>query len=467
MTETELRVKRSDFLDKHVHLVGVGGAGMSALARLLHGMGARVSGSDDVSSPVLGDLRRIGIEVWNGPQPASIPARGGWVVRSAAVAADHPEVHACERNGFQSLLYSEALGRLSAEKITLAVAGSHGKTTTAAMTAAALRGGGVDASHVVGGDVPQLGGSGHEGSSPWLVVEACEFRRSFHRLRPRAAALLNFDHDHFDCYATREELLDAYAVFAAGVPPGGLVVLPADAPAAVVARVREGCAVRRVGWAQPADDYAVELRHDLGRYSFVPIVGGHALPRVHLRVPGLFQVGNGLCALVLASWVGVDVAGACRALSEFGGVRRRFELRTGPGGGELVNDYAHHPTELDAVLTAARQRFPGRRLLAVFQPHQHQRTRALLPEFAAALARADCSLIADIYGARETEQHKASVSAEMLAGAIRARGGDSRAVGGLATVVDAVRERYTSGSVVLMLGAGDIDMVVDDVVACL
>lgn len=455
---------RRTILGERFHFVGIGGAGMSALARLLHQRGASVTGSDDADGPVLQGLSRLGIPVWSGSHAASIAGDGGCVVRSAAVERTHPEVEACQSVGFESLLYSEVLGRLCAELRPLAVAGTHGKTTTVALLAAALRGGGIDASHIVGGDVPDLGGSGHAGASPWLVLEACEFDRTFHRLQADGVALLNFDHDHVDCYPELGDMLAAYAGFAARVRPGGLLVVPADVPEQVLAEVGVGRQVRRVGWGPPADDHPLDARGDAGRYSFVPFVFGRRLPRVHLQLPGLFQVQNALFALTLAVWAGADAAGACRGISSLSGVSRRFELRTGPGGGELVNDYAHHPTEIDAVITTAKQRFPGRRILVVFQPHQHQRTRALLGEFAEVLCRADQSLVAEIYGARESEEIRRMTSAGDLVDAVCLAGGQCASAGSLDEIPSAVLDHYRSGDVVLVLGAGDIDRIVDDVV---
>jgi UDP-N-acetylmuramate--alanine ligase len=374
-------------------------------------------------------------------------------------------VQAAERAGREPLLYAEALGRLSAEAETLAIAGTHGKTSTTALAAAALRGGGVDASHIVGGDVEELGGSGYAGASPWLVVEACEFDRSFHRLRPRASVVLNTEHDHFDCYPTAACLVDAFAVFAAQTRPGGLVVVPADAPAELTARIEPDRVIRRFGTDRGADVHARNVSQQLGCYAFTPHIAGEELPRVALAVPGRFQMQNALCALTLALWAGADPAGACRALSCFHGVRRRFEVRIGAGGGAVVNDYAHHPTELAALIAAAKQRFPGRRLIAAFQPHQHQRTAALLGQFAEVLARVDHTLIADIYGARESAEVRALVSAEQLVSAVRARGGHCEAAGGLVDVPGRVMGQYRRGDVILMIGAGDIDQVVKDVVA--
>lgn len=449
------------------HLVGVGGAGMSALARLLHGNGAQLTGSDAQAGPLIDLLRDEGMQVWVGHQVERITGEDGYVVRSAAVPSNDPEVSECERRGFTSLLYAEAIGRLSEGKKTLAVAGTHGKTSTTGLTVAALRGAGLDPSHVIGGEVPQLGGNGHGGASDLLVVEACEFNRSFHHLRPFGAAILNVDHDHFDCYPSTSDFIEAFAGYAARVRPGGVVLADESLGDDVIGSVDPDVRVMRVGSGLFAELRAVDVSDELGCYSFVPIVEGRRLPRVQLRLPGRFQMDNALFALGLALSVGADAAGACQGLSEFAGVRRRFELRHGPSGGPVVNDYAHHPAEIRAVLRTARRRFPGRRLVVAFQPHQHQRTLALLEQFAEALATADLTLIADIYGARESEAVRASVAAGDLVDAIVRRGGDCRAAGGVDRLPGLLSGMRPNVDLVMVLGAGDIDQVVERVVAVL
>ena len=384
------------------HLVGVGGAGMSALARLLHGIGKEVTGSDRVWSETLADMVALGIPCWKDHCPERIYGENGYVVRSAAVPASDPEVRHCEDRGFTSLLYAEAVGRLSEGRRTLAIAGTHGKTSTSAMTVAALRGAGIDGSHLVGGDIPDLGGNGHGGDDDLLVVEACEFNRSFHQLRPFAAAILNVDHDHVDCYPSVDDLWEAYGGYLARVRPGGKVLVDEFVPRGVVESVCEDVQVLKVGAGLFADIRAVDVEDDLGRYSFDPMVAGRRLTRVRLQVPGRFQMHNALFALGLAMVGGADLEASCEGLSRFGGVHRRFELRHGASGGTLIDDYAHHPAEIRAVLRTARRCFPSKRILVAFEPHQHQRTLYLLDEFADVLKEADLSIVSDIYSARET-----------------------------------------------------------------
>jgi len=455
----------SSFVGDRFHFVGVGGAGMSGLARLLAGSGMNVTGSDQGGGAVVEQLARDGVEVWTGCQPERLGGEDGYVIRSAAVPATDGEVQECVRRGFTSLLYAEAVGRLSEGRRTLAIAGTHGKTTTTGLTVSALRGGGLDPAHLIGGEVPELGGNGRWGKSPEFVVEACEFNRSFHNLRPFGAAILNVDHDHFDCFPSTDELIEAFAGYLARVRPGGTALLEEGVPRAVLSSLRGDVQILTVGSGLWSDVRAIEVREELGRFSFVPVVLGRRLPRVKLALSGRHNLQNALFALGLAHIAECDLEGACRGVAEFAGVRRRFEMHNGPRGGLLVNDYAHHPAEIRAVIRAARQRFPGRRLVVVFQPHQHQRTLCLLQEFAESLVSADEAIVADIYGARESAEMRASVSAGDLVAAVVARGGACRAGGAVADLPGQVLERVRGSDIVLLLGAGDIDRALGGIVA--
>lgn len=455
----------SSFVGDRFHFVGVGGAGMSGLARLLAGSGMNVTGSDQGGGAVVEQLVRDGVEVWTGCQPERLAGEDGYVIRSAAVPVTDGEVQECVRRGFTSLLYAEAVGRLSEGRRTLAIAGTHGKTTTTGLTVSALRGGGLDPAHLIGGEVPELGGNGRWGKSQEFVVEACEFNRSFHNLRPFGAAILNVDHDHFDCFPSTDELIEAFAGYLARVRPGGTALLEEGVPRAVLSSLRGDVQILTVGSGLWSDVRAVEVREELGRFSFVPVVLGRRLPRVKLALSGRHNLQNALFALGLAHIAECDLEGACRGVAEFVGVRRRFEMHNGPRGGLVVNDYAHHPAEIRAVIRAARQRFPGRRLVVVFQPHQHQRTLCLLQEFAESLASADDAIVADIYGARESAEMKASVSAGDLVAAVLAQGGACRPGGAVADLPGQVLERVRGSDVVLLLGAGDVDRALGGIVA--
>lgn len=449
------------------HLVGVGGAGMSGLARMLHGLGADLTGSDATPNPTLSALASEGLRVWVGHDRARLTGNNGYVVRSAAVPLEDPDVQECERRGFTSLLYAEAVGRLSEGKRTLAIAGTHGKTTTTGLTVAALRGASLSPSHLIGGEIPELGGNGHGGRDDLFVVEACEFNRSFHQLRPFGAAILNLEPDHFDCYPTNDDLVDAFRTYLERVRPGGTVVLHESVPDLVTRTLTGDVRVLRVGQGLYADLRASDVTDDFGRYAFTPVVEKRRLPRIQLSLSGRFQVTNALAALGLALAVGAEPEGACQGISTFGGVRRRFEMHEGRSGGRLINDYAHHPSEIRAVLQAARKRFPGMRIVVAFQPHQHQRTLCLLEDFADVLAEADRVLVLDIYGARESAEIKSKVSAQDLVRAVVSRGGACESGGSVQELPDRLRGSVRRDDLLLLLGAGDIDKVLDDVVAVL
>jgi len=455
----------TSFVSRRFHFVGVGGSGMSGLARLLAGVGGVVSGSDSSGGAVVDGLVDEGHDVWTGCQPARIDGADGYVIRSAAVPASDPEVQRCVGQGFTSLLYAEAVGRLSEGRRTLAIGGTHGKTTTTGLTVAALRGGGLDPSHLIGGEVPELGGNGHGGKGSEFVVEACEFNRSFHNLRPFGAAILNVDHDHFDCYPSTDELIEAFAGYLARVRPGGTALVEESVPRAVLSSLRNDVRILTVGSGLWADIRAVDVHERLGRFSFVPVLLGERLPQVDLSLAGRHNMFNALFALGLAHIANADLAGACRGISGFVGVRRRFEMHRGPAGGVLVNDYAHHPAEIRAVLTTARRRFPDQRLLVVFQPHQFQRTLHLLDGFAEALALADTTIVTDIYGARESDEVMAQVCAADLVEAIGEHGGAARVGGPVRGLPEVVARHRRDGDVVFVLGAGDVDFAVEGIVA--
>lgn len=450
----------TSFASRRFHFVGIGGAGVSGLARLLHGLGADISGSDSSDGALFRSLRDDGCHLWLGCAPEAIVGEVGYVIRSAAVPLSDPELQECMRRGFTPLLYAEAVGRLSEGRRTLAIAGTHGKTTTTGLTVAGLRAAGHDPSHLIGGEIPELGGNGRGGSGAEFVVEACEFNRSFHNLQPQCAAILNVDHDHFDCYPSEAELCEAFAGYLARVRPSGAALVNESVPKPVLASLRSDVQFLSVGSGLWADIRAVELRDDLGRFSFVPILLGKRLPRVQLSIPGQHNVHNALFALGLAHLAGANAELACDGVGKFGGVRRRFEVHQGPKGGVVVNDYAHHPAEIRAVLHAARRRYPGRRLVVAFQPHQHERTMRLLPEFAAALAEGDLTLLVNIYGARESAEMRAAISAADLAAAVCQAGGQAHAIGGVDEVVPVCATLLQPDDVLLLLGAGDIDRAV-------
>ena len=282
---------------KCVHLVGCGGSGMSGLARMLHGLGVRTTGSDLVDSPRVRDLRELGIEIQIGHRTPLPDLEDGWLVRSAAIRDDNPEVAAALEARIPCLLYSEAVGTLSTGGRTVAIAGTHGKTSTTALTVGAMRASGLDPSYLIGGDVFELDGNGHGGSDDLFVVEACEFNRSFHRLRPTYAAILNLEADHFDCYPELEDLEKSFADYAGNLRHGGTLLVHENVPDTVLRGAPSDVQVLRIGSQLFANLRAIDVEEKFGRYSFTPSWNKRRLPRVELQLPGAFQVLNALFAL--------------------------------------------------------------------------------------------------------------------------------------------------------------------------
>jgi UDP-N-acetylmuramate--alanine ligase len=455
-----------------VHLVAIGGAGMSAVARLLLGRGVRVSGSDAADSPVLDALRDAGATVSVGHEPGHLDGVDTVVV-SSAVPEDNPEIAGARAAGLRVLHRSQALAALTAGRRCVAVAGANGKTTTTAMLAVALTAAGADPSFAVGGEVAQLGTNAALGEGEAFVVEADESDGSFVVYRPEVAVVTNVQPDHLDFYGTAAAVAEAYAEFAGTVREGGLLVACWDDPGARELAEREREAGRRVltyGAGTGADLRVVESEAEgLGTRSVLE--RGGVRQRLALRVPGPHNVLNA-CAAFLAATEGVG-AGAPQVLdglAGFTGARRRFELRGRVGGVTVVDDYAHNPAKVAAVVGTAAdivRREGAGRVLVLFQPHLFSRTRDFATQFAEALAPAEHVVLLDVYGAREAPM--AGVTSALVGDPLRALPGARRVEVGLgrddavASLVAAARP----GDLVLTVGAGDVTTLAPRLVAAL
>jgi len=444
-------------LGQRVHLLGIGGIGMSGMAQLFLERGCLVSGCDARASELTRALEGAGIRVMIGHSPGHLSEDVDLVVVSAAVRATNPELRAARRRGIEVMKYAEALGRLMTGREGVAVAGSHGKTTTSSMIAYAMSTAGRDPGMVIGGLVPQLGGNARDGGEGPFVVEACEYDRSFLELRPRAAVITNIDRDHMDYYKDVAELAEAFGVFASRVPADGLVAVNGDDPQAVQAassaRARvetfgegRGCAWRIGEWE----------RHD-GRTRFQLYRRGRVAGGYELLVPGLYNIRNAAACVAVCSFFGLDRGDVREALASFRGVRRRFD-RLGEASGIMVmDDYGHHPTEIRVTLDAVREEFPSRRVWCVFQPHQCSRTRILLEDFAVSLCGADRVIVPDIYSVRDTPADRRSVHARDLVAQLVERGVAAEYMAPFGRVVDRLLIGVESGDLVMTMGAGPVD----------
>ncbi|MHB9091024.1 MAG: UDP-N-acetylmuramate--L-alanine ligase, partial [Chloroflexota bacterium] len=380
---------------QRVHFVGVGGTGMAPLARIFHDAGRAVTGSDLNESAAVRWLEEAGIVVYRGHRAENV-GDADLVIISSAVPADNAEVVKARERGLPVMKRAEALGALTRERKTIAIGGTHGKTTTTAMAALILTRAGGDPSYMVGGDVPELGGSGHWGSGDWLVTEADEFDGSFLRFAPRVGVITSIEADHLDFYGSLEAVVDAFTRFAAlPGPEGSLVVCVDDRRVRTLAEATT-TPVLSYGLDQPALWRAMDVCMDVTGSHFVVHRGDDVLGEVALRVPGRHNVANALAAVAATHVAGAPFAAAVGALAGFGGARRRFEVKGRARDVVVVDDYGHHPTEIAATLAAARTRKPGR-LWVVFQPHTYHRTKALLGDFAKALEAADVVVVTDVY----------------------------------------------------------------------
>jgi UDP-N-acetylmuramate--alanine ligase len=442
-----------------IHFMGIGGAGMSALALLAHRRGVAVTGCDPDPSGAA-DVAALGAVVLTGHDPAHV-AGARAVVATAAIPSDHPELRRARELGLPVVPRKQALAELVSGGQVVGIAGTHGKSTTTVMTTEALAAAGLAPTGIAGGRVASWSGNARPGGDRWFVVESDEYDRAFLELSPTIAVINNVEADHLECYGSLGALEEAFAAFAA---PARLVLLGAGDPGCerVAARLKNPC------WRFGAGDADVRVaqvwQSPEGTRARVVLPDG-AEVELQLALPGLHNVLNATAALGVVVALGAPLEPALEALAAFRGVGRRFERLGEVHGVALVDDYAHHPTELAATLAAARQAFPGRRLVAVFQPHLYSRTAAHWEAMGRALAAADLAIVTEIYAARE--RPLPGVSGRQVAEAARAAGVATIFEPSRAQLTGRVYDALRAGDVVLTLGAGDITRVGPELAECL
>lgn len=453
------RADRSAFTGKRIHFIGIGGCGMSGLARMLVDAGAIVSGSDLKPSSATVELERRGARISCQQNGELLDSTTDLVVRTAAIPENNSEYRTAQRLGLKQLKYAQLLGQVMAERLGIAISGTHGKSTTTGMAAYALLRCGADPSFVVGGTVPQLEGSSRSGGGQAFVVEACEFDRSFHNLYPSVAVITNIEADHLDCYAGGlEEIVESFHVFAARVPLDGRII--ANGQDANVRRALAGinAAVEHFGIEdQPTLDWSTRvLGEERGCYSGQVFHDGQPVAKLALSIPGRHNLYNATCALAACHQAGVDLQKAADALGEFTGVDRRMSELGRYNGAIVVDDYGHHPTEIRTTLRALREKYRPGRLVCVFQPHQHSRTRYLLDEFATSFVDADLTVLPDIYAARDSDEDRRSVATADLVRRIRANGQPAVHLPELSDIVAYLRGDAREGDLIVTMGAGNV-----------
>ena len=448
-----------------VHFIGIGGAGMSGIARIMLARGMSVSGSDAKDSVLITALRAEGATVHIGHDPAHVDG-ARTVVANSAIRGTNPELRAAHERGLVVLHRSQALASLATGRRVVAVAGTNGKTTTTSMLTVALQHYGADPSFSIGGELTESGTNAHHGTGDAFVLEADESDGTFVVYRPEIAIVTNVQPDHLDHYGDAAGVEQGFAGFAASIQPGGLLVSCADDAGS--ARLAESVAAQGIrtltyGESPSADVRLTNLRPSTTGCTFEVVDLGRRIGAVTLRVPGRHNALNALAAVTAAMALGVPAAGALEGVGAFGGTRRRFEARGAAGGVQVFDDYAHNPGKVAAAISTGRQVAGSGRLVVVFQPHLYSRTRDFAAEFGAALGGADEVVVMDVYAAREDPIP--GVSGALVADAVPLAGDRVTFVASWSAVADVVRARLRPGDVLLTIGAGDITLLADEVLS--
>ena len=445
-----------------IHFIGLGGAGMGGIAEVLVNLGYAVQGSDLRANAVTARLARMGVRVFVGHAAGQVEG-ASVVVVSSAVSPDNPELAAALAARIPVVRRAEMLGELMRFRQGVAVAGTHGKTTTTSLVASVLAEGGLDPTFVIGGLLKSAGSNAKLGTSRYLVAEADESDASFLHLQPVIAIVTNIDNDHLATHGGDfEKLKQSFVEFLHNLPFYGLAVLCSDDEVVRGILPAVGRPTVRYGLGEDADLRAVELRREAGMTRFQAVREGRAPLEVALNLPGLHNVRNALAAIAVATELEVEDAAIQRALAGFGGIGRRLEVvgevATRAGRITLVDDYGHHPTEIEATLEAARQAWPGRRLVLAFQPHRYTRTHDLIDDFGRALSAADALLVTEVYAAGE--EPIANADGRAICRAVRGRGRlEPVFVEDVRELAGALAGVIAEGDVVLTMGAGSIGAV--------
>lgn len=447
-----------------IHCIGIGGIGISAIAKLLVAQGKRVSGSDAVDSEIVREAREAGVQVAVGNAAQNV-RDAEVVIYSEAVPIDNAERVAARERGILELSGAEALAELTDGKRLIAVAGTNGKSTTTALVGLLLEAGGFDPTVIVGSKVKRFPlGNVRVGASEWFVLEADEYQAKFLHLKPEIAVVTNIEEDHLDYYRDLAHIRETFEAFLARVRDGGRIFLNTDQPPPL--RGGGGSYVS-YGFDEKADYTARDLKVYEGRQRFSVIHHEKRIGDFSIRVPGKFNVYNALAALAVALELGVSVDACQSVLESFAGIWRRFEMVGKRDGALIISDYGHHPTAIRETLVGARAFYPNRRLVLVFQPHHHHRTKALFGDFVKSFALADVLVIPEIYAVRGREKNVDEVSSQDLVAAVHKEGTPHEVYygGSLDETERLITSLIKKGDIVIFMGAGDIDALARRVVS--
>jgi len=464
---------RVDMSGKRFHFIGAGGIGMSGLAKILVKNRAVVTGSDQTESSVTVALRQLGADIKIGHSHDNLSPEIDAVVISAAIKDDNPELQLARQKKLKVFKYAQMLGQLMNYYNGIAISGTHGKSTTSGWLSFLLKQAGIDVNFIVGAEVTQLGGSCGTGESRYFIAEACEYDRSFLSLNPKIACIL--------------KIVDAFSQFALRVSPDGVIIINGQDDN--VTRAIANCRLRGYDWLAPCETFGFSRRCNFharnisssnGLYAFDVFYNDKCLGSTRISVPGRHNILNALAVVALAVNVGVPVQQALQLLPAFTGIDRRLMLKgqfvvsddsCGMQAADsrrntqyathnttitVLDDYAHHPTEIKASLAAIRERYQPRRILCVFQPHQYSRTRFLLDDFAESFKLADVTIVPEIYFVRDSQLSKKQVNSQMLVDRVRANGSEALFIDSFGAICDYLLNNVAVGDLVVTMGAGDV-----------
>ena len=439
----------------HIHFIGIGGISMSGLAEILLGEDFKVSGSDSKESPLTDSLTRKGARIFYGQRASNITDDVELVVYTAAIHPDNPEYASAVEKGIPMLTRAQLLGQIMRNYDTpIAVSGTHGKTTTTSMISQILLEADADPTISVGGILPSIGGNIRVGQSETFVTEACEYTNSFLSFFPKISVILNIDADHLDFFKDIDDIRHSFRRFAQLLPADGALIINADTPHYQDIIKDLSCKIITYGLEHEAQYQATDITYDkYGHASFTVLKDGRKAGSFYLKVPGSHNVSNALAAIALARLHQIQDDVIVKGLGSFTGTDRRFQYKGEVAGVTIVDDYAHHPTEIQATLNAAHN-YPHKKLWCVFQPHTYTRTKALMDDFAKALTLADHVVLADIYAARETDT--LGISSSMLAEKVNALGGCADYFDSFDKIETCLLENCKPGDVLITMGAGDV-----------
>jgi UDP-N-acetylmuramate--alanine ligase len=437
---------------QHIHFVGIGGAGMSGIAEVLVNLGYKVSGSDLKESEVTQRLKSLGASIFIGHQAQNMEG-AHVIVTSTAVDIKNPEVKGAREKGIPVIPRIEMLAEIARLKYTIAIAGTHGKTTTTSMVGAVLQAGGLDPTVVVGGRLKHLNSGARLGQGDYLVAEADESDGSFLKLSPTLAVITNIDNDHLDYWHTFDKIEEAFVTYANRVPFYGCVIVCLDDPHVKEQVPRMTRRVVTYGTSTAALLKAQNIVVDTGGTSFDVTESGQAIGKVRLGVPGKHNVLNSLAAIAVGLELSIPFSQIAQGLASFEGVGRRMEMKGESQGITYIDDYGHHPTEIRATVAALRERYPKRRLVVVFQPHRYSRTQQLYKEFSESFKDADAVHLMDIYPAGEKPIK--GVTTDLILKPLQKKHSSAQALPA-STTPEKFRAQLATGDVVLTLGAGDV-----------